>query len=407
MDLSQHRLADMLGTTEQTVALWERRGKIHAIANGTLTLTASTTNYVYADPTTGAVSVNTTGYPSGKVPLYSIVTGTTTVSSYTDCRSYQPSATGGSGGSFGNQNANYVFAGPSSGAAAAPLFRQLVGADFPVFGASGASHSAGAVPDPGATAGNTRFLREDGTWQVPSGAGGSSTLSGLTDVSVTEGAGINGYSLTWNNTTGKWVATNVSGGSSSSSGFGTPDTPPASSAFTWVNQGSSTVANDSYGMYIVEPGHTGDSVALLVKAKPSTTSWRMAARLKFLGSCTTYNTAGLCLYDSVSGKICHFGLQITSTSAIGLLVQYFNSTTSYNTNAIAAVTWAEVPDWWSIRTDGTNYYFEVSQDGINWMTFGQVAVGAFITANQVGVFINASNSTSIPYGLRVFSFTAA
>ncbi|MDE2105774.1 MAG: hypothetical protein KGL39_51595 [Patescibacteria group bacterium] len=35
------------------------------------------------------------------------------------------------------------------------------------FGASGASHGPGWVPDPGHTAGTTRFLREDATWQVP------------------------------------------------------------------------------------------------------------------------------------------------------------------------------------------------------------------------------------------------
>jgi hypothetical protein len=70
----------------------------NAIANGTLTLTASATNYIYADPTTGAVSVNTTGFPSGKVPLYTVVTGTSTVTSYTDNRSYAPSATAAGAG---------------------------------------------------------------------------------------------------------------------------------------------------------------------------------------------------------------------------------------------------------------------------------------------------------------------
>lgn len=63
----------------------------NAIANGTLTLTASTTNFVYANATTGAVSVNTTGFPAGAVvPLYAIVTGTTTVTSYTDERAFIP-----------------------------------------------------------------------------------------------------------------------------------------------------------------------------------------------------------------------------------------------------------------------------------------------------------------------------
>ncbi len=48
-------------------------------------------------------------------------------------------------------------------------------AQLPLFGASGGAHARGVVPDPGATAGTTRFLREDGTWDVP--AGGSSGLS--------------------------------------------------------------------------------------------------------------------------------------------------------------------------------------------------------------------------------------
>jgi hypothetical protein len=44
-----------------------------------------------------------------------------------------------------------------------------------VFKASGASHASGDVPDPGATAGSTRYLREDATWGVPPGSGASQT----------------------------------------------------------------------------------------------------------------------------------------------------------------------------------------------------------------------------------------
>jgi hypothetical protein len=62
------------------------------IANGTLSLTASSSNYLMADPTTGTVTANTTGFTPGKIPLYLVVTGSTTVTSYTDERSYAPAA---------------------------------------------------------------------------------------------------------------------------------------------------------------------------------------------------------------------------------------------------------------------------------------------------------------------------
>jgi hypothetical protein len=50
-------------------------------------------------------------------------------------------------------------------------------------GPSGASHAAGSVPDPGATAGATRYLREDATWAVPAGGTGG----GMTDPTNTKG----------------------------------------------------------------------------------------------------------------------------------------------------------------------------------------------------------------------------
>lgn len=49
--------------------------------------------------------------------------------------------------------------------------------NLPVFIASGGSHAAGIVPDPGSSSGTTKFLREDATWQVPAG-GGAAVVTG-------------------------------------------------------------------------------------------------------------------------------------------------------------------------------------------------------------------------------------
>jgi hypothetical protein len=60
------------------------------------------------------------------------------------------------------------------------------------FGPSGAGHAKGLVPDPGATAGATRFLREDGGWAVPagggSGGGGTMAAQNANAVAITGGS---------------------------------------------------------------------------------------------------------------------------------------------------------------------------------------------------------------------------
>lgn len=55
------------------------------VTNGTVTLTASTTNYVEATRA-GVVSKNTSAFTPGSIALYKVVTGTATVSSYEDHR---------------------------------------------------------------------------------------------------------------------------------------------------------------------------------------------------------------------------------------------------------------------------------------------------------------------------------
>lgn len=50
-------------------------------------------------------------------------------------------------------------------------------AQLPVMVASGGSHAAGIVPDPGSSAGSTHFLREDATWAVS--GGGSAAMVNL------------------------------------------------------------------------------------------------------------------------------------------------------------------------------------------------------------------------------------
>lgn len=58
------------------------------IANGTLTLTPSTTNYIEMSNDTGLISINTVGFSPNATALYSVVTNSANASSYTDFRTF-------------------------------------------------------------------------------------------------------------------------------------------------------------------------------------------------------------------------------------------------------------------------------------------------------------------------------
>ena len=64
-------------------------GVLTAIANNAaaLALSASATNYIEATRT-GVVSKNTVGFTGGSIPLYTVVTGASSVTSYTDNRTW-------------------------------------------------------------------------------------------------------------------------------------------------------------------------------------------------------------------------------------------------------------------------------------------------------------------------------
>lgn len=79
---------------------------------------------------------------------------------------------------------------PANGGNAATVNNHLVNSDVPAnavftdttystMGASGNTHASGLVPDTPTTAGTTKFLREDGTWQ---------TVANLTNSAVTSGS---------------------------------------------------------------------------------------------------------------------------------------------------------------------------------------------------------------------------
>lgn len=102
--------------------------------------------------------------------------------------------------------------------------------DLPSFTASGTGHHAGAVPDPGSSAGTAKFLREDATWATV-------TIDNLQGNSIDSTAPTSGQVLAWNSGTAKWTPTAPGGSSANASqlqGFNIATTTPTSGqVLTW------------------------------------------------------------------------------------------------------------------------------------------------------------------------------
>jgi hypothetical protein len=68
-------------------------GQIVSIPNGTFQLTPERGNWIEADPSTGQISLNNTGFTAGRLPLYLILTGADYIVGYQDLRSAYTTAT--------------------------------------------------------------------------------------------------------------------------------------------------------------------------------------------------------------------------------------------------------------------------------------------------------------------------
>jgi hypothetical protein len=159
--------------------------------------------------------------------------------------SFSPTAFTAGTINVGTLNATTITGGVSGSAISSGT---VSAARLPLFGPSGTTHAPGMVPDPGATAGATRYLREDGTWDVPAGGSGGSGGSPT---------GSAGGDLSGSYPDPTVAAVHATSGSLNGVTIGA--TTPAAGAFTTLTGGLSSTT----GQFVYTQTGTSDGTAFM------------------------------------------------------------------------------------------------------------------------------------------------
>jgi hypothetical protein len=268
-----------------------------------------------------------------------------------------------------------------------------------------------------------------------------STLVGLTDVNITTGSGVNGYSVTWNNGTGKFVLTNVSGGSSALSGLsdvvitspantevltydsatskwknaaatggggsgagpgGTMTPPLVSSLVAVTNLDSATLTDRTSGVFIpgmhIQPG-AGSVDARLSCALQAAPAGNMSVVARIVDTqydhAGGWHGAGLVMHNS-SGTLSAFHTRITGNNPVAYLMKWSGGFGSGTFSLGGGETVGDL--FQHMDFDGTNIKLGLSRNGLDIVWFYTEALSAFLGAiTHVGVgWAGASTSTNGP-----------
>lgn len=172
-------------------------------------------------------------------------------------------------------------------------------------------------------------------------------------------------------------------------------TDPTVNTFAWRNQGSATLTSRTGSLTINAPALAADSEKVREKTAPAT-PWTVTALLLPQLHKQSFNQCGVCVRDSVGGKLVLFGIQaVTASYPTQMIVSYWTNETTFSTQPynfdIVPTQWI----WLRIGDDGVNLTFAWSMNGFDFISLTSLARHAFLAAgpDKVGFYVGASNAT--------------
>jgi hypothetical protein len=164
---------------------------------------------------------------------------------------------------------------------------------------------------------------------------------------------------------------------------------PSITSYSWVNQGSSTCVQNYDGhILLTQPKRTaadGPSVSMLV-VSALTPPYDWIGRVWPCHSSKASIQSGMCWRQSSTGELVLVGLQTGY-----LFVCKYEYPTELSAYYFSQPWPVAGPIWLRLRETATDREVYVSPDGINWQGIHTVGRTDFLTADQVGIFVDANS----------------
>lgn len=171
-----------------------------------------------------------------------------------------------------------------------------------------------------------------------------------------------------------------------------PFTTPIDGDFTWVNQGGASSSTVNGGIFLRTPVSASANYRIKKKAAPATPYTITVAIIpSSLG--LNYQQAGILFRQSSDGKFITLGLEYATAGLILAVYKYTNPTTYNSSYTTRAFSQGQQPIWLRITDNGTNRICYWSMDGQNFFQFHSVGRTDFLTADEVGFYVNDQTNT--------------
>jgi hypothetical protein len=183
-----------------------------------------------------------------------------------------------------------------------------------------------------------------------------------------------------------------------------PLTDPTIPAFAFTNQGGATMSTTNGAVLLTAPSSSTDQLRILDVALP-TPPYTVTAGLLPTVLFANFLAAGMCLRDSSGGGVITFDVVARTAflgSGLSMAVSKWTSPSAFSAEFVliaspqpASPYMASGLLWLQIHDDNTNWTFNASNDGVNFVTLFSVARNTFITPTRIGIYANSNGGGTV------------